>query len=290
MIWKSYTFDWQAVNKTTADFQIWLTLVNWRKLSTRDEQTLLQGVHGVSSSPTLANARAIEIEGEIMADTRVWLSKAMDFLDGLFALQSRWFETEYKKFTVIDEQDREFWLDVKIKQVIDYEIDDDDYMDGADRRFRVVLQWDDPRFFETIENEVSWSEWNYGGAKMWFKLWTQFNQFSNEVTVIATWNIWSPCRFEIKAIGEINAPLKIVNLDNNRILWIDEDFAIDDVVIIDTWKYTITKNGENIKASRMAWSSWLQIDWTTRFWFTDVDGIVNWNDLEIKIYFSNVLL
>lgn len=290
MIWKSYKFNWLAINNSTVDYQIWLSLVNWRKLDTRDEQIALQWIHGAKSSPTLANARIIEIEWVIEADTRVWLSKAMDYLDSLFALQSRWFTTEYKQFVVVDEQDREFWIDTKIKQNIEYDIDDDDFQDGADRRFRVVIQWDDPRFFETIENMVEWSEWSYGWITLWTTLWVAFNEYTNDITVIWTWNIWTPCRFVITALNDINTPFEIKNITTDRFLGVDEDFIAGDVLEIDTKNYTITKNGTDIKALRIAWSSWLQIQDVTKFVFTDADGIIQWSDFDVKIYFSNVLL
>lgn len=290
MIWKSYKFDWLAINKTTQDYQIWLTLVNWKKLDTRDEQILLQGVHGVKSSPSLANARNIVIEGLIMSDSRGWLSQGMDFLDKLFALQSRWFTTETKEFVVVDEQDREFWIDTKIKQSVDYKIFEDDYIAGADRKFRVVLQGDDPRFFETIENLVEWSEWNYWGFKLGVKLGAKMNEFSNETIVIWTWNIWTPCKFVITANANINNPFKILNLDSWRFFVVEDDFISGDILEIDTWKYTITKNWVNIKALRGAWSSWLQIFETTRFGFYDIDWTLLWSDFDVKIYFSNVLL
>jgi len=290
MIWTAYTFDWQGISKRTDDFTIWLTLVNWRKLNTRDEQILLQWTHGATSSPTLADARVIEIEWIIEADTRFGTSQAMDYLDKLFSLQARGFETEYKTFTVTDEQEREWEIKAKIKQAIDYELDEDDWQDGSDRRFRVVLQWDDPRYFSTVENTFEATGGIFGGVKLGAKMGFALNDFANEITIIGTGNIATPCRFSIQINGNISKPFKILNLDTWRYLAIDESFTNGDVLDIDTKLYTIMKNGASIKSKRISWSSWLLIDGITRFWFYDIDGTINADDFVVDVYFSNVLL
>lgn len=54
----------------------------------------------------------------------------MDWLDQLFVLQEQGGKTEFKPFTVVDEQDRERIIPVKIKTPIEYDTDEYDYIDG----------------------------------------------------------------------------------------------------------------------------------------------------------------
>nr|DAU61519.1 MAG TPA: hypothetical protein [Caudoviricetes sp.] len=54
----------------------------------------------------------------------------MDWLDQLFVLQEQGGKTEFKPFIVVDEQDRERIIPVKIKTPIEYDTDEYDYIDG----------------------------------------------------------------------------------------------------------------------------------------------------------------
>ena len=54
----------------------------------------------------------------------------MDWLDQLFVLQEQGGKSEFKPFTVVDEQDRERIIPVKIKTPIEYDTDEYDYIDG----------------------------------------------------------------------------------------------------------------------------------------------------------------
>jgi len=288
MIWKSYKINWNTISKTTPDYQVWLTLVNWRKVNVTNEKTNITGSLWVRVSPTYPRERLITIEGVIIADTRVWLSKAMDYLDNLFAID--YTKTNNLNFSIIDEQDREWQTEVTIKDSLEYEINDDDYLDWANRTFRISLISEDPRMFSIIENMVEWIESTYWWIKLWVKLWTKFNSWANSITCISTGNIASPIRFEITASKTINKPLTILNIDNKEFIKIDEDFIAWDKLIIDTKKYTIEKNWVSIKNKKIVGSTWLQIKWVTKFWIFDLDWWLNSNDLDVKIYFNNVLL
>ena len=159
MIGKSYKRDGQAIAHKTNEYQIGLTLVNWRKLDTTDEQKNIEGAHGIKMSPTYSRGRRIDIEGIIIADTREATSKAMDWLDRAFGLQTTITDIPEKKlFTVVDEQDRERKIWCKIKDPLDYNTQEDDYMDGTTRSFRVSLQADDARFFSAQEEIVEGKE------------------------------------------------------------------------------------------------------------------------------------
>lgn len=289
MIWKEYKFKGEKINKQTLDWQIWLTLVNWRKIETSDEQSNILWNHWVRTSPTFARWRLITIEWVILANTKENQSKAMDFLDNLFALQTYLWTTEKYIFSVVDEQNRIWNLETKIKNPIEYELFEEDYIEGSDRKFRVVLFGDDPRFFGEEEYTQA-KEFAYWGFKMNTNLWRKFNDFFNEIICISSWNIWSPCRIEIEVKKSIEKPLKIINLKNKQFIWIDENFVFWDKIIIDTKKYTITKNGESIKNKRITGSSWLMVSGITKFWVYDTDWWFKESDFDVKIYFNNVLL
>jgi len=290
MIWKIFKINWNTISKTTPDYQIWLTLVNWRKVNTSSEQTNITGWMGIRISPTYARDRLITIEWLILSDTRVWLSKGMDYLDNLFALQGVYWSVNYLNFWITDEQSREWDIKVAIKNALEYEINDDDYLDWSNRIFRISLIASDPRLFSVIENLVEWVESNYWWFKLWLNLGVTMSEWINEITCIATWNIPTPIRFEITASKTINKPLKILNTITNEFIEIDEDFISWDKLIIDTLKYTIEKNWISIKNKKVIWSSWLQIKDTTKFGIFDKDWWLSSNDLSVKIYFNNVLL
>lgn len=78
----------------------------------------------------------------------------MDWLDQLFVLQEQGGKTEFKPFVVVDEQDREWQIPVKIKTPIEYDTDEYDYIDGDGRTFRVVLEAEDARLFSAEEKVV----------------------------------------------------------------------------------------------------------------------------------------
>ncbi|MDR0607813.1 MAG: hypothetical protein LBG52_05735 [Candidatus Peribacteria bacterium] len=102
--------------------------------------------------------RRITIEGVIIAESRENTSRAMDYLDRLFVLQGEVDKAELFPFLITDEQGRERSIDAKIKEPIEYQLADDDYMEGTTRVWRVSLQAPDARFFSLIEQKVIGSE------------------------------------------------------------------------------------------------------------------------------------
>ena len=64
-----------------------MDVVQWKALDVSDSQENVQGFHGVKLSPTFARGRRITLEGIIIADDHVGSSMAIDYLEGLFALQ-----------------------------------------------------------------------------------------------------------------------------------------------------------------------------------------------------------
>ena len=211
----------------------------------------------------------------------------MDWLDQLFVLQEQGGKTEFKPFIVVDEQDRERIIPVKIKTPIEYDTDEYDYIDGDGRTFRVVLEAEDARLFSSEEKVVIGKEWTYGGFKLGVKLWKPLNTRSKAILCKGEGNMEAPLRIIIAVQKEIHAPL--------RIQWWKKFFALNipaqagDTIIIDTKKRTATKNGENILASRVAGSQRPTIKGEERFLVSSLYGGLQ-SAFEVKIYFANVML
>lgn len=109
-------------------------------------------------SPTFARGRRITLEGIIIADDHIGSSKAIDFLESLFSLQGVPDRVELLPFVVTDEQDRVWKLYCKVKETLSIDTGDYDYLQGANRRWRVVLQAEDPRYYSANENTTSGGE------------------------------------------------------------------------------------------------------------------------------------
>lgn len=290
MIGKSYKRDGQAIAHKTNEYQIGLTLVNWRKLDTTDEQKNIEGAHGIKMSPTYSRGRRIDIEGIIIADTREATSKAMDWLDRAFGLQTTITDIPEKKlFTVVDEQDRERKIWCKIKDPLDYNTQEDDYMDGTTRSFRVSLQSDDARFFSAQEQIVEGKEWVYGGFKLGVKLGKAMNAYFNEVVCFGSGNVGNPARIQIIAKAPINTPL-MIRKKGGSFFGIEVNAEVWDIIEVNAETKTITKNGLNISEKRVPWSNRPMIFGTTVFSLEDKDWGLYASDFDVKIYFSNVLL
>lgn len=329
MIWNSYKFKSNYISKIASDYRVWLTRVDWRWLDTSDEQVDIAGYHGIRLSPTYARGRRITIEWLIVADNRIGLSKAMDYLDRLFALQYNNFSiTEFSSFVVTDEQNRDWELLCKVKEPLEYIISDDDYMDWTSRQFRVVLQSEDPRYFwpeNTVEGVESIYWWikqldkristettvywwielpaelpseldssytitTTSGIFGGIKLPNKFNYYFNTLTITNPGNCESPLIITITVNKSINSPLLFKNLNNNKFFWLDVSAAAWDVIIIDSSKFTCTKNWTNILASRIEGSTWPKIIWTNSFGVIDNDQALFESDFDITIKFKNSLL
>lgn len=290
MIWKSFEFNGQTISKTTWDFRVGLDVVQWKQLDVSDSQQDVQWFHGVKLSPTFARGRRITLEGIIVADTHEGSSMAIDYLETLFALQWVPSQVELLPFIVTDEQDRRWQLNCKIKEPLSIDISDNDWMEGTNRRWRVVLQSEDPRYYNVDEQSVVWSEWYFWGIKLWAKLWAKLDEYFNEIQVIANWNIEAPLKITITATGDINTPLTIKNLTDETFFGLDIDAVAWDIIVINSNTLEATKNGINIKASRISWSTWPKAKATTLFTVYDQDGWLVESDFDIVINYKDVLL
>jgi len=290
MIWKSFEFNGQTISKTTWDFRVGIDVIQWKSLDISDEQTNVQWFHGVKLSPTFARGRRISIEGMIIADDQIWSSKGIDYLEWLFALQWVPNQVELLPFIVTDEQDRRWQINAKIKEPLSIDINDNDWQAWATRRFRVVLQSEDPRYYNVDQKEVQWSEWFYGWVKLWAKLWFKMDDNFNEIQIITWGNIDAPLEITLTVKWEINTLLMIKNLTDGTFFALDIDAVVDDIIVINSNTFEVTKNGINIKSSRVAWSTWPKAKFSTTFSIYDDDGWLVESDFDIDIKYRDVLL
>lgn len=290
MIWKLFEFNGQTISKTTWDYQVGLDVVQWKWLDVSDEQSNVQWFHGIKLSPTFARGRRVTLEWLIIADDQVWSSKAIDYLETLFALQGITDQVELLPFIVTDEQDRRWQLNCKIKEPLSLDINDDDYLSWSNRRWRVVLQSEDPRYYNADEQEVSGAEWYFGGVKFPVKFGVKFNENYNEVQVDAIWNSEAPVKITLTITWDVNTPLYVRNITNDTYFGLDIDAVAWDVIVIDSTTFTATKNWSNILANRIAWSTWPKAKDTTNFSIYDEEGWFYVSDFDIKINYRDVLL
>lgn len=187
------------------------------------------------------------IEGLIIAPLRELTSKAMDWLDTIFALQGVPSSVETKELKIIDEQLREWIIQCKVDQPIDYEIEEDnDHNDGAIRRWRVALFASDPKFYSTIDSLFYGQEGNYGGFQLPNTMPDAWNMTYNEISCMTTSNADQPIKITITVGNSINKPLTIYNVTANKWFMLDIDAVVGDVIVIDAKNQTATLNGQNI--------------------------------------------
>lgn len=290
MIGKTFEFNGQIISNTTADYRVWLDVVQWKSLDVSDEQNNVQWFHGIKLSPTFARGRRITLEGVIIADTHTGSSKGIDYLESLFALQGIPSTVELLPFIVTDEQDRQWELNCKIKEPLQIDTQDNDWMEWSTRRWRVVLQSEDPRYYWVGEQSVVGAEWNFGGVKLWVKLWVKLNEYFNEIQINAEWNTETQLIITLTALGDINTPLMIKNITAGTFFALDVDAVAGDVIVINSKTFEATKNGANIKASRIEGSTWPKSKWVTSLSIYDDDGWLFASDFDISITWRDALL
>ena len=290
MIWKQYYFKGNAISKKTADFTVGITNITPRTVASSDTSKNILGYHGVKQSPTFARARTIEIEGIIDGNSRANISKWMDYLDSLFALEGVPDVGQTYEFQFEDEQGRRWKTQCKIKDIIEYELDDDvDFIEGAFRKFRVVLEAWNSWYYSTIQTKVVWSEWVYWGFKLWVKLWSAMNAKFNEIEAISTWNMPAPCVVTISMTGSLDSPLYIKNSDWT-FFGLDITAISGDVIVVDSLTRTAKKNGVNVLATRIAWSIRPTCGTDTKFFIYDIDQALVESDFDVEIAFNDILL
>ena len=290
MIWKDLTCRGNAISTTTDDFQVGITVAQWKTLDVSDQQENVQGTHGIKVSPTFVRGRRITLEWVILADNHYGSSKGIDYLENMFALQGIPTQVELLPFTVTDEQDRIWKIDAKVKEPLSIDIADDDHLQWATRKWRVVLQAPDPRFWSLDDHTVHGAEWHFWGFKLWAKLWAKFNEKFNEIVVYSPVSVETPLKITLTVTGDLNAPLKIQNITQWYWFALDLNATVWDVIVIDAINKKVTLNGSNILHLRVPWSSWLYAKETTIYTIQDIDGGLLDSDFDVVVSYKYALL
>lgn len=281
--------DWQDILKTSTS-GIYYTFKERKRLSTDDSSQSIDWVHWRDVWPTCARVRVITLEWFI---DRLWNTEeisSVQYLENLFALQWDLWSLNERVLYIKDVYDNEWTIKVKIKEPLEL-IEWDEVFLGSHWRWRVVLESTYNPIYKSY-NEIlnTWSEWNFWGFKIGFKLGIKFKEVTNIIECITSWNIATPAKLIITAISDINSNLKILNITNNTYFWLDITAVSWDVIIVDSNTKTVTKNGINIIWNRIIWSVWPSITTTTKFVIQDSDWWILWTDFNVNVYYNNSLL
>lgn len=292
MDFKQAKINWQDILKSS-DSWILYSYYNWRKLITSDNTQNMDWIHWRNVSPTYARYRVITLEW--ICD-RLWNQTEeinnIEYLQNLFALQDDLFWLEEKELYIKDVYNKEWILNVKIKEPLDI-VEWDENLPWSYYKWRVVLESTTTPVYKSLhEIMTNGSEWNFWGFVLGFELWNgfAFNEIDSIIQCSTSWNISTSARIEITAINNINQSLKITNLSDNTFFGLDIDANPWDLIVIDSSNYTATKNGKNILFWRIQGSTWQKIKKDTKFIVEDKDGWILSQDFNVKIYFKNSLL
>lgn len=285
MDFKQAKLDWVDI------LQDWIiyTQTDRRKLAVNDDSRDIEGVHGRITSPLYARYRIITLEGLI--DRLSWSEQdKINHLQNIFYLQSDLSSSlEERELYIKDNYNQEWNINVKIKEPIEFIEGDDDFI-WSHWRWRVVLESTSSPVYKSFDELlINGNEWNFWGLTMWFELWEAWDEY-DEIIEINTLKTQTYTRFELDAIWDIDSPLTIKNITNNTFFALDISAVSWDKIIIDSDKYTVTKNWENIIWNRIEGSIWQRISWDNQFIVTDKDWNVFNKDLSVKIYYRNALL
>lgn len=264
------------------------TQIDWRKLSVSDNSTNIEGLHWRIVSPTYARYRIITIE---------WIIERIDgkqeerllYLQKLFALQTKMYSLEEKEIYIKDLFDNEWRINAKIKEPFEF-IEWDENIKWSHWKWRVVLESTlSPIYYSYKEIKKEALEWCFWGFYLWLQLSQAFNEWKWLIEIKTLQDI-TYTRIEIDIVWSINWNLVIKNLTNDSFFAIDDIFKVGDKIIIDSEKFTVTKNGINIIDKRVEGSIWQKVSWTMKFVVYDNDFKFLENDLNVKFYYSNAML
>lgn len=290
MDFKQAKINWQDILKHATSGIIY-TFKDWRKLSVTDNSANIDGVHGRNVSPTYARVRIITLE---WLSDRVWNpledQNSIEYLQKIFALQWDLSKLDEKQLYIKDMYDNEWILNVKIKEPLEI-VEWDDAFLWSYWKWRVVLESTKEPIYKSLEEILKTSlEWHYWWFNLGLTLGTTFSNVDNIIECNSSWNIETSARIEIIANGDINKPLIIKDLTKWTFFWLDIGAVAWDIIVIDSWNYSATKNWVNILSTRISWSIWVRIWEVTQLLIQDKDWNIPFNDFTVNIYFSNSLL
>lgn len=281
--------DWQDILKDSVS-GIYYSQKEWRSLTTDDTSTNISGYHGRITSPTFARKRVIILQGLIQRSGNANEKAAVTYLQNLFNLQADTSVVVPRQLYIKDMYGDEWIIDVKVRDPIDF-LEYDQEWKGVAWKWMVTLEsTEDPKYYSNTLKQNSGTEGTFGGVKLGVKLPAKLNSTLNFIDCTTIGNTATPARIEITAIGNIDAPLKIINATTGDYFSLNTSAVSWDVIVVDSNTLTATKNGVSIKNLRLPGSLFPMISGTTRFVIEDIDGWVPFSDFTIKIYFRDALL
>lgn len=296
MIWSNYLYNSSQIDITGANYEIALEdSLNPRELNYSDEIENIESYHGVNASPTYARGRIIGLSWYIISDTRVGFGAWMTYLDNLFKLQSNTGVLQTKIFSYDDDEGNTWNANVKIKTPLKYELEEFD-SNHFIRKFIVVLLAPNPKFLSPSEFSQTGEEWFIWGLAITnnglalTNDWIAINENSWQFIITPPWgNQPSEPRFEITVLRDVTTYLRLQNVTRNNYIQFNIWATAWQKYIIDTENETATLDWVNIMATKTGWN-FIIIDWETEIEIYDEDRIYTWNDLDITVYFKNILL
>lgn len=177
-------------------------------------------------------------------------------MENLFRLQSNPGVLERRQLYIKDIYDREWKMDVKVKEPIEI-LEGDESFIGSHWRWRVVLESIDDPVYRSFEEILQIGEEGIdGGFFMDFTLDFAMDATAKFIECNGEGNIESPARMEIEILGNTISPLRIRNITNNTDFSLDITATTGDIIIVNSQNNTVTKNGVNILGNRIPGSIW----------------------------------
>lgn len=291
MLWNNFYYDGQQISNQTVDYYVGIETVKRLEVQSQDTKVNIWGYHGVKASPTYLRGRFITIEGGIDCDSRAKSVDGMNYLRQLFSLPPiTGSSTPTKVFKIVDENGDARNMNVKIDKPLVIEEGEDDHLEGTVRRWRVVLFAEDARMLSDVSHSVPGEEWNYGWFIMGAELFDQRNYVYKKITCVSVWSTQSPAKITLTAVANINTKLKILNLTNLSSFEMDINAVATDVIVIDSYNNKITKNGNDVTATRLPWSVRPSVFGTTDFVMYDQDGWLVFSDFNVTVEFYDIII
>lgn len=272
---------------------IYYTQKSWRQLSVSDNASDRQWWHGRTVSPTFARVRIITLEGYIDRKTNPATElDVVKFMENLFPLQADPSILSPRVLYVKDVYNREWALDVKVKEPLDI-FEGDSGFKGSHWTWRVVLESvGDPTYFSPGELLETGIEGIYGGTPLGVAFPFAMSSMLNAIEVINIGNSASYPRIEItvNAGHTLTSPLMIGNMTDGTTFSLLVDWVEWDLIVIDSENMKCYKNDLDITSLRSVGSIWPKVVWTTNFIINDNWGGVVDSDFSVNIYYKNSLL
>ena len=289
---KTFYLDGQDIQHGW-DYGISITMQDWKNgLQVSDASSEKSGKHWREVTETRAVNRMVVLAGWLDRVDNENEQEAVEFLESIFALQSNVSILKPRKLKVVDIYDREWELNVKIKEPVIIEEWDESFV-GSHWNWRVVLESvDDPAYEAAADSTIESGEGVYGWWSIPMEGFTypiSFDDYIHLVTITPGGNSDVYPVFTFNLTGDVNAPLVISNVTKRTKFSLDVSGVAGDVIVVDSKNMICTKNDVNINALRIINSVWPVISGETSFFFWDLDTAYTEGDFEVTVTYRKLL-